>query len=159
MSENSGEEKPKEPEPEQPGKKFFISHINSYTGRCLNEELKNKHLVREEFAAHTFSGTLETGKNHIYSMQSPVVPSDIEKVVKMERTRDFRDTILESDVIIYDLMTNDYEEVDYVIKTLKTSKLTSQKTLVILSHVMTWFNTPPKFKKEEVEGEEPDPEE
>ena len=77
----------------------------------------------------------------------------------MERTRDFRDTILESDVIIYDLMTNDYEEVDYVIKTLKTSKLTTQKTLVILSHVMTWFNTPPKFEKEPVEGEEPDPEE
>ena len=77
----------------------------------------------------------------------------------MERTRDFRDTILESDVIIYDLMTNEYEEVDYVIKTLKTSKLTTQKTLVILSHVMTWFNTPPKFKKEDVEGEEPDPEE
>ena len=53
-------------------------------------------------------------------------------------------------------MTNDYEEVDYVIKTLKTSKLTTQKTLVILSHVMTWFNTPPKFEKEPVEGKQPE---
>ena len=41
MSDNSGEEKPKEPfgtrartASGQPGKKFFISHINSYTGRC-----------------------------------------------------------------------------------------------------------------------------
>ena len=73
----------------------------------------------------------------------------------MERTRDFRESILESDVIIYDLMTNTFEEVDYVIKTLKTSKLTSEKTLIILSSVMTWVNTPPKLQKEgEEEGGE-----
>ena len=66
----------------------------------------------------------------------------------MSRTRDFRESILESDVIIYDLITNEFEEVDYVIKTLKTSKLDKQKTLVILSSVMTWVNTPPKEKKE-----------
>jgi hypothetical protein len=69
----------------------------------------------------------------------------------MERSREFRESILDSDVIIYDLLTNKFEEVDYVIKTLKTSKLTSQKTLIILSSVMTWVNTPPK---EQVEGEE-----
>ena len=73
----------------------------------------------------------------------------------MERTRDFRDSILESDIIIYDLMTNKFEEVDYVIKTLKTSKLTSEKTLIILSSVMTWVNTPPKLEKE---GEQENPE-
>ena len=71
----------------------------------------------------------------------------------MSRTRDFRDSILESDVIIYDLMSNDFTEVDYVIKTLKTSKLTKEKTLIILSSVMTWVNTLPKLK---VEGEEED---
>lgn len=86
----------------------------------------------------------------------------------MERSKEFRDAILENDVIIYDLMTNKFEEVDYVIKTLKSSKLTSQKTLVLLSSVMTWVNTPPKEKKEgeeegeaegEGEGEEEEPEE
>ena len=87
-------------------------------------------------------------------------PEGCGKIVKMERTRDFRDSILESDIIIYDLMTNKFEEVDYVIKTLKTSKLTSEKTLIILSSVMTWVNTPPKLEKEggeenpEGEGEE-----
>jgi hypothetical protein len=72
----------------------------------------------------------------------------------MSRTREFRDSILESDVIVYDLMTNDVEEVDYVIKTLKTSNLNGEKTLILLSSVMTWVNTPPKEKKEgEGEGE------
>lgn len=51
-------------------------------------------------------------------------------------------------------MTNKYEEVDYVIKTLKTSNLTEQKTLILLSSVMTWVNTPPKFKKEIEDGED-----
>jgi len=41
----------------------------------------------------------------------------------MERTKEFRENILESDVIVYDLLTNRFEEVDYVIKTLKTSNL------------------------------------
>ena len=71
----------------------------------------------------------------------------------MERSRDFRDAILESDVIIYDLMTNDFKEVDYVIKTLKTTKLESKKTLVILSSVLTWVNTLPKLQKEGDEGD------
>jgi len=72
----------------------------------------------------------------------------------MSRTRDFRESILDCDVIIYDLMTNDVDEVDYVIKTLKTSKLSKEKTLIILSSVMTWVNTPPKEKKEGEEGAE-----
>jgi hypothetical protein len=40
-------------------------------------------------------------------------------------------------VIIYDLLSNQYEEVDYVIKTLKTAELgeNQQKTLILLSTV------------------------
>ena len=126
MSDAGSEEEEKKVEiPEEPGKKIFISHVNSYTGRALFQELDNSKTVKEAYAAHTFSGTLETGQNHIYTMQNPNKPDGVEKIVKMERTRDFRDNILESDVIIYDLMTNKFEEVDYVIKTLKTSKLAS----------------------------------
>mmetsp|Transcript_24615 Transcript_24615/g.17321 ORF Transcript_24615/g.17321 Transcript_24615/m.17321 type:complete len:85 (-) Transcript_24615:1960-2214(-) len=51
-------------------------------------------------------------------------------------------------------MTNNYEEVDYVIKTLKTSNLATEKRLILLSSVMTWVNTPPKFEEEKPEGEE-----
>ena len=57
-------------------------------------------------------------------------------------------------MIIYDLMSNSFEEVDYVIKTLKTSNLAEEKTLVLLSSVMTWVNTPPKLEEEKAEGED-----
>jgi adenylate kinase len=82
------------------------------------------------------------------------IPSGVMKVVNKEKTRAFRKYILDCDVIIYDLMTNDFEEVDYVIKTLKTTELEGEKTLILVSSVMSWVNTPPKFKKEAVDGEE-----
>lgn len=104
-----------------------------------------------DISKYQFRGTLQSGTNEIYTATDGKVPDGVSKIVKMSRTRDFRDCILDSDVIIYDLMTNDFEEVDYVIKTLKTSKLEKQKTLVIISSVMTWVNTPPKL---EIEGEE-----
>ena len=43
-----------------------------------------------------------------------------------------------------------------MIKTLKTSDLQEQKTLVLLSSVMTWVNTPPKFEEELPEGVDPE---
>jgi hypothetical protein len=56
---DDGEEQPKVIEvPEEPGKRFFISHMNSYTGRVLLEELRNAHKVKEAYAAHTFIGTI-----------------------------------------------------------------------------------------------------
>lgn len=132
-------------------KTFMISHVNSYTGKILLEELSTSTDPMIDISQYQFHGTLQHGTNQIYTATDGKVPDKVSKVVKMSRTRDFRNCILDSDVIIYDLMTNDFEEVDYVIKTLKTSKLEKQKTLIIISSVMTWVNTPPKL---EVEGED-----
>jgi hypothetical protein len=146
----------KEPPREDPGKAFFVSHLNSYTGRALLRELKNDQLIREPHALNTFVGTLlaegaQGGAQKFETLSD--LPKSVE-LVSMERTAEFRKSILASDVIIYDLITNNYEEVDYVIKTLKTADLgDSQKTLILLSSVMTWVNTPPKYKVEGAEGE------
>lgn len=107
---------------EEPGKKFFLSHMNTYTGKALLKELRNEHLVKEDYAVHTFSGTLNKDEEDGSGMKE-VLPEGVSKLVSMERTKEFRDIILDSDVIIYDLLTNKFEEVDYVIKTLKTSTL------------------------------------
>jgi hypothetical protein len=42
-----------------------------------------------------------------------------------------------------------------VIKALKTADLAQEKTLILLSSVMTWVNTPAKFKEEGAGEEEP----
>lgn len=54
----SGQEEPVVEVKEEPGKKFFIAHLNTYTGKTLLKELRNEHLVKEAYAAHTFVGTL-----------------------------------------------------------------------------------------------------
>ena len=140
---------------EDPGKKFFLAHMNTYTGKALLKELRNEHLVKEEYAAHSFVGTFQDEYDENQRLLKKVKPEGVNELVSMDRTKEFRDTILQSDVIVYDLLTNQFEEVDYVIKTLKTSELTNEKTLILLSSVMTWVNTPPKFEKELEDGEEP----
>lgn len=152
MSDSEGDEAPQIKEPVvMPPKTFFISHINSYTGKVLKEELAKNRNPDIDISQYKFHGTLEKGINNIYTATDGIVPEGVEKVVQMSRTREFRESILASDVIIYDLMSNDFSEVDYVIKTLKTNELKTEKTLIILSSVMTWVNTLPKLK---VEGEE-----
>jgi hypothetical protein len=106
--------------------------------------------VQDEVSVHKFVGT-ET------DLENAPVPSGVSKVVQRERTRGFRKAILTSDVVIYDLMTADYEEVDHVIKTFKTTDLLEEKTLILISSVMTWANTPPKIKNED-EEDDPDAE-
>ena len=89
------------------------------------------------------------------------MPSGVSKIVTKEKTWAFRSTILDSDVVIYDLNTADYDEVDHVIKTFKTSEYEEEKILVLISSVMTWVNTPAWLKKpddEENEEELPDTE-
>ena len=61
--------------------------------------------------------------------------------------------------MIYDLNTADFDEVDHVIKTFKTSEYDDEKILILISSVMTWVNTPPRVKnpdEEDQEGEEPE---
>jgi hypothetical protein len=154
---SENEEKPKEPEPPQPGKKIFLSHCNSYEGQSMFKELWNKDKFDDKpewsFGAHTFTGTIRKEERNARGGFEEA-PAGIDSFVGFERTADFRQKLLESDVIIYDLMSNSFEEVDYVIKTLKTSPLQEEKTLVLLSSVMTWVNTPPKLEEEVKEGED-----
>ena len=149
MSDEEGSQPEELPEPVPPpiGKNFFISNVNTFVGQSLIEELRNDHQILDEVSVHKFVGT-ET------DLENAPVPSGVSKLVHREKTRAFRKAILQSDIVIYDLQTADFEEVDHVIKTFKTSELQEEKTLILISSVMTWYNTPPKVKKEGEEEEE-----
>ena len=111
------------------------------------EELRNDHIAQEEVSVHTFTGTTT-------DLENAPVPSGVSRIVNKEKTRAFRNTILDSDVVIYDLNTADYEEVDHVIKTFKTSEYEDEKILILISSVMTWVNTPARLKKPDEEDNE-----
>ena len=114
--------KPKTPPREPDGLHFFISNINSYSGRTLLQELRNDKEVREPHAKHIFRGTINPDEGGGLS-ETGEPPEGVSEVIDMEKTKDFRHIILNSNVTVYDLRTSSYEEVDYAIKTLKTSDL------------------------------------
>ena len=154
----SQQDEVKEPVKPENGKKIFLSHCNSYEGQALFKALWNEDQFEDapedwkQDCVHTFTGTVRKEERNAYGgFEEP--PEGIRQLVDFERSEQFRQKLLESDVIIYDLMSNNFEEVDYVIKTLKTSDLKDEKTLVLLSTVMTWVNTPPKFEEEKAEGD------
>lgn len=133
--------------PPVPGLKFFISNINSYVGQSLFSQLRNDDRIKDPIERHLFVGTKT-------SAESAPVPTGVEAVVEGDLTRAFRRHILDSDVVIYDLMSASFEEVDHVIKTFKTSEYNDEKVLILISSVMSWANTPPKVKKVVEDGEE-----
>jgi len=133
--------------PPVPGYKFFISNINSYVGQSLYSQLRNDDAIKDPIEKHIFVGTKT-------SIEKDEVPTGVEAVVDNELNKSFRKYILDSDIVIYDLMTADFKEVDHVIKTFKTSSYEENKILILISSVMSWANTPPKIKRVLEEGEE-----
>ena len=55
-------------------------------------------------------------------------------------------TLMESDVIIYDVATSLQQEVEFVIKTLRMGDYKENKIFELISSVLVWSNTPPKEK-------------
>jgi len=71
-------------------KTYFISHINSYTGKVLLNELSTSDDPMIDISNYTFHGTLENGANPIYTATDGKVPEKCAKVVKMSRSKEFR---------------------------------------------------------------------
>ncbi len=99
----------------------------------------------------------------------------VKKIVDTSKLSFFKQIILDSDVVVYDLNSCDYEECEFAIKSmnylneaLQMGEYLETKFLICISSVMVWSNTPPKEKKsrlilikgeeEEDEPEEPDSE-
>lgn len=110
MSDDGSQAAPAEPVPPSKGLKFFISNTNTFVGQSLVEELRNDHIVEDPISAHEFVGTES-------SLENAEVPPGVKKIIQQDKTRAFRKQILDSDVIVYDLQTADFDEVDHVIKT------------------------------------------
>jgi adenylate kinase len=116
-------------------------------GKTLYEELNNEDKIKDPIEKHIFVGT-QTDK------EKDQAPEGVEAVIENDMTRNFRKHILDSDIVVYDLLNTSFEEVDHVIKTFKTHEYEQEKVLILISSVMSWANTPPKCKKVLEDGEE-----
>lgn len=71
-------------------------------------------------------------------------PEGVRKILNRGKPKLFKKYLLESGTLIYDLMTADLDEVESAVRILKSEEFEEPKTLILLSSVFTWANTPTK---------------
>ena len=129
---------------------IFINHVNTYLGQALLEEFRN-------------DDTEEDNPNLIFATLDPTDstarPNGIKKVLNRSKPQAFKKYILGCDLIIYDLHTADLEEVEAVVKLLTVEKYEEGKTIVCISSVLVWADTPPKLVEKTAEDPESEGEE
>lgn len=84
------------------------------------------------------------------------VPNIVKKIVDPQNLVTMKEVLLDCDVVIYDLATSKFEEVEFAIKTLKINSVDKEKILIQISSVLVWALTPLREKKDDDEelGEE-----
>jgi len=122
-------------------RKIFINHMNSWFSNFVIEELRTEAVSDPKIVKNEFIGT----KNNT-NMKLPYLFEPTE--IKIEYNPHYEQEIFKCDVFIYNIEDADLNEIEYIIKGLKTLKHTSEKTLIIITSIMTWARTQPKYLKE-----------
>ncbi|CAI2387186.1 unnamed protein product [Moneuplotes crassus] len=133
------------------GKIYFINNVNTMVGQSLTEEIRNDHMLLDEKFTHTILGT------RCEESTAPI-PSGINKIVKKNKTRHWKKYLINSDVMVFDMLTSSFDEVQNAIHVLKTQDYTEEKVLVLISSAVTWVNTPPNKKASRINEEATDTE-
>eukprot|EP00755_Sulcionema_specki_P034670 Sspe_Gene.103376::Locus_79192_Transcript_2_3_Confidence_0.500_Length_459::g.103376::m.103376 len=122
-------------------KKAFVSDVNTHLGKVLCKKLTK--------GEYDVTGTTRSGGTEPQKWVKSVVPRDSADVLKK--------SLLESDLVIYQL-EDGVEDVTASLKILMNSHYEEEKTFILVSSVMTWYETQAaqlaEQEEEEQEGEE-----
>ena len=122
-------------------RKIFINHMNSWFSNFVIEELRTESVTDPKIVKNEFMGTRNNKQ-----MKLPYLFNPTE--IKIDYNPHFEQEIFRNDVYIFNLEEADLNEVEYVIKGLKSLKHQTEKTLIIITSIMTWARTPHKIVKE-----------
>jgi len=117
--------------------KIFVNGVNTFLSQAIVEELRNDNLAFDSkvIQEHKIYGTLTESEN------APA-PSGLTKVIPKNRKKQVYETILSSDVAIFDLNFGSPEEIDQVVKMMKEKEEQLEVTMVVISSLMSWAGTP-----------------
>lgn len=120
---------------EEEGKSIFFNCLDNKFSKNLIEKMrKNK--------KNLFFGNLQKGK----------LPKNLNPIIEqINSNKDYNEEIFNHDLFIITLDDGIYEEIEYLIKGLKLKKHESKKTLILISNIMTWGKTKPKFQNDKKE--------
>lgn len=124
-------------------KGVFINSLNTYIGTALYEEFVGLNLDEPESEIYST----------YFEKEDSTKPKNIKKMMK-QKTKPglFRKYMLEKfNILIYDLHCGKLEDLKFCIKSLTKSPLEEEKTVVVISSVLTWGNTEHKLIEDKPE--------
>ena len=127
--------------PHQKERKIFLNNMNSWFSNFIIEAMRTESIQDPRVIKNSFMGTLNNTKNKLPYLFEP-------KETKIDINYHYEHEVFSNDIFIYDLQDSDFNEIEYIIKGLKTLKHQTEKVIIIVSTIMTWARTPPKLKKE-----------
>jgi hypothetical protein len=122
---------------------IFCNNVNTIVGTAILEKIGHPY-ERNLDDHNTIIGTK-------HETSELPIPSIVKKIVNPKDLNSMKDVLLDSDVIIYDLQTSTFSDVEFAIKTLKINSGDSQKILILISSVLAWALTPPRERREDDE--------
>jgi adenylate kinase len=108
----------------------------------MRSDLKKDLLIN-----YNFMGTVQKNSRRLPDLFTP-------EIINLDYNDNYKSKIFENDVFIFNMKDANFNDIDYIIKGLKALKYEKEKILVIVTSIMTWARTQPKYKKEEGAEEE-----
>ena len=144
--EEEGEVKKEIKPPEPVYYKVFLNDMNSWFSRFIIENMRSD-LKKDLLINYNFMGTVQPNSRRLPELFTP-------EIIKLDYNDNYKSKIFSNDVFIFNMQDANFNDIDYIIKGLKALKYEKEKILVIVTSIMTWARTSPKYKKEEGAEEE-----
>ena len=125
----------------QKERKIFLSCMNTWFSNFIIEEFRTDHLPSPQII-NTFMGTLNLSTLPLPRLFEP-------QETKIEIGDNYNQEVFTNDFFIYNLDDANLNEVEFIIRGLKSLKYEKEKVLILVSNIMTWAKTPLKIKTEE----------
>ena len=144
--EDEGEVKKEIKPPEPVYYKVFLNDMNSWFSHFIIENMRSD-LKKDLLINYNFMGTVQPNSRRLPDLFTP-------EIIKLDYNDNYKSKIFSNDVFIFNMQDANFNDIDYIIKGLKALKYEKEKILVIVTSIMTWARTSPKYKKEEGAEEE-----
>ena len=121
--------------------KVFLNDMNSWFSRFVIENMRSD-LKKDLLINYSFMGTVQANERRLPDLFTP-------EIIKLDYNDHYKTKLFDNDIFIFNMKDANFNDIDYIIKGLKALKYEKEKVLVIVTSIMTWARTPPKYKKEE----------
>ena len=140
MAEDEEGEVKKEVKPPEPVYyKVFLNDMNSWFSRFVIENMRSD--LKKDLLI------VQKNSRRLPDLFTP-------EIINLDYNDNYQSKIFENDIFIFNMKDANFNDIDYIIKGLKALKYDKEKILVIVTSIMTWARTQPKYKKEEGAEEE-----